>query len=436
MSDPISNISRLASIIMTSASNIETFYKADATKPLVPSLDDTDPHPLDATVHPLEVKHSLQALEGACAQLCATLARPDHTILNDVLKRYLVLLEPACLGVILRSRVADVLLDKPAGMPINEISEYCGVEPKKLSRVLRALCSSHIFREVSNNVFANNRLSMQLVSTNPMWSAGMHTVDEPIGKAAVHLADTLLDPEWGSSYAPEHTAFNRAAGYPRPLYEYLEGKDSEKGAEQGIRFGKAMVGWNRAADAGAIVSRYPWGQLSPGTVVNDLGGDLPERIQQAQGDVWPRECPEAIVEGRIEFKGIDLFTETPIPNCDVYLLKNVIHNLPSDLAHKVLTNTRRAMTPTSRILINEFIIQSPVRVPAGEIKSSQAPDPLLPNFGVGRIRLHYLDISMLTLLNSEERTLEDYVQLVEGSGLHLVKVWDLGESALLELALA
>ena len=66
----------------------------------------------------------------------------------------------------------------------------------------------------------------------------------------------------------------------------------------------------------------------------------------------------------------------------------------------------------------------------------QAPAPLLPNFGVGRIRTHYLDMTMMTLLNSEERTLEDYIELVEMSGLNLVKVWDFGETILLELVLA
>lgn len=51
--------------------------------------------------------------------------------------------------------------------------------------------------------------------------------------------------------------------------------------------------------------------------------DLPERIQQAQKDVWPKECPEAVADGKIEFKAVDLSMETPIPNCDVYLVKSV-----------------------------------------------------------------------------------------------------------------
>jgi len=48
--------------------------------------------------------------------------------------------------------------------------------------------------------------------------------------------------------------------------------------------------------------------------------DLPDRIVQAETQVWPKECPEAITEQRIEFKAIDFLAETPIKGCDVYLV--------------------------------------------------------------------------------------------------------------------
>ena len=70
----VSDITSLVSIITAAASQIESFYKDQSPKP-VPTLDDTDPHPLDVGSCPLEVKHSVQMLEGACAQLCTTLAQ-------------------------------------------------------------------------------------------------------------------------------------------------------------------------------------------------------------------------------------------------------------------------------------------------------------------------------------------------------------------------
>ncbi|KAF8802324.1 hypothetical protein BYT27DRAFT_7261107 [Phlegmacium glaucopus] len=59
-------------------------------------------------------------------------------------------------------------------MHISEIGQKSGIEARKVGRVLRILASKHIFREVSDNVFANNRLSIQLLSSNPLSSLGLH----------------------------------------------------------------------------------------------------------------------------------------------------------------------------------------------------------------------------------------------------------------------
>ena len=50
--------------------------------------------------------------------------------------------------------------------------------------------------------------------------------------------------------------------------------------------------------------------------------DLPERVAQAQHDVWPKECPEALKDGRIEFKAMDFFAESPIKGCDIYYVRS------------------------------------------------------------------------------------------------------------------
>ena len=42
---------------------------------------------------------------------------------------------------------------------------------------------------------------------------------------------------------------------------------------------------------------------------------------------------------------------------------------------------------------------------------SQAPEPLLPNFGVGSIRMYQRDLTMLISLNGKERTLQNSLEL-------------------------
>ena len=149
-------------------------------------------------------------------------------------------------------------------MHISEISQKSGVEARKAGRILRILASKHIFREgewtfeqtssktdqmdwntVSKDVFANNRLSIQLLSNNSLSSLGLHlsvvihfyyyliawaylhwlystSTDECV-KSAVLLSEVLADKEWGPSYAPHQTAFNKYSGYPDSLFKYFEG---------------------------------------------------------------------------------------------------------------------------------------------------------------------------------------------------------------------
>jgi hypothetical protein len=44
-------------------------------------------------------------------------------------------------------------------------------------------------------------------------------------------------------------------------------------------------------------------------------------------------------------------------------------------------------------------------------KITQAPEPLLPNFGLGSMRGHYQDITMLLTFNARERTVDDVTGL-------------------------
>ena len=84
---------------------------------------------------------------------------------------------------------------------------------------------------------------------------------------------------------------------------------------------------------------------------------------------------------------------------------------------------------------DEYILQGANRVPEEKAPIKQAPEPLLPNYGVGRIRQYNLDLQMMTVLNSEQRRLPEFIKLGEAAGLEFVKLWDLGENGLVEYRL-
>jgi len=76
-----SQLSRLVSLISEATKLVESRFMS-SSNPYVPSLDDTDPHPLDTQLSDPALRAAVQTIEGACAQLCALVARPSHTIVN------------------------------------------------------------------------------------------------------------------------------------------------------------------------------------------------------------------------------------------------------------------------------------------------------------------------------------------------------------------
>ena len=66
-------ISALAKLISDASKVVEAHY-AKSPKSYVPSLDDTEPHPIDKQLTRKELRTAIQTIEGACAQLSATAA--------------------------------------------------------------------------------------------------------------------------------------------------------------------------------------------------------------------------------------------------------------------------------------------------------------------------------------------------------------------------
>lgn len=58
---------------------------------------------------------------------------------------------------------------------------------------------------------------------------------------------------------------------------------------------------------------------------------------------------------------------------------------------------------------------------------------MLPNYGAGQIRPYNLDLAMLVLFNSKERTLEEFIEVASKADLEFVKLWHTGEMGVVEL---
>ncbi|KAN0078240.1 O-methyltransferase domain containing protein [Tylopilus felleus] len=410
----------------------------------VPFIDSTELHPLDDATDSIALKNAIRTLEGACAQLCVTLAPPSHTMVNLVNVH-----DQACMHVLCEENITDILVNYPKGIHVNELSKILNFDPKKLVRVLRLMATRGCYNEVEPDTFANNRLSLMLRSKTPVrWLVDMN-VSRNKHTSSILFHESLKDSESGHSEEPKHAPSMYEAGFG-PFYEWLKREDARRES-----FHNSMRGFNTTMGSVAFLTQFPFDKYS--TVVDVGGGigsfsldlvkqhkhikvtlqDLPEALAQAR-EFWATEYPEAVEENRIEFSDLDFFTQAPIKGRDIYYLRAVIHNWPDNEAALILRNIRQAMGPRSRILIHDHVLLELSRkqdgTEAGSLSTVVAPQPLLPNFGVGSISAYQWDMTMWAICNAKERMLPDVLNLTGAAGLKLEKIWDLVETCVLEFS--
>ncbi|KAF8839427.1 S-adenosyl-L-methionine-dependent methyltransferase [Paxillus ammoniavirescens] len=414
-----------------------------------PSIESTEFHPLDEAIDQVALKRTIRILEGACAQLCTTLAPPAHTV-NNLVQVY----DYACVRVALRENITDILMDYPNGIHVDELSKIIDVDSKKLARIMRLLGTRGCYNEVDANTFANNRLSLILHSENPV----RHMIAlqaEACAKGVAAVYETLKNPENGRSNDPAHAPVmfaNNKEGITGTFFDWMRQDDARRQS-----YHHSMRGLSVIMGSLAILTHFPFEKYS--TVVDVGGGigafslplakthkhvkitihDLSEALDQAR-DVWAKDCPEAIQEDRVEFTELNFFAQVPVEGKDIYYLRNIIHDWPDQESALILRNVRQALGPHSRVLIHDYVLRQLNRkqaeVEAATFEVAVAPEPMLPNFGVGSMRMYQQDMTMFVFHNAKERTLQDSLELSTAAGLKLEKVWDLGEACVLEFSAA
>ncbi|KAG5723110.1 Sterigmatocystin 8-O-methyltransferase [Termitomyces sp. T112] len=437
------HIESLLKLINSSARDALAQYEKHNVE--VPLLSSTASHPLDTTDETLELRKAIRVLEGACGQLCTALAPPSHTIVNMGQN-----LDWLCLLVVIEAKVADALSNHDEGVHVRDLSKSVGIESGKLARILRALATKHVFLEVEPDVFANNRLSLVLLSSSDVACLTLcHTTLAP--RAASILYDNLSNPKSAASYDPKDSPFMQVVkdeGIHGTFFNWLKAHPEKRET-----FGRAMLGLGQVMGSLSVLHHFPWSNFS---TVCDVGSgvgafslplaklwpqlkitlfDLPDTIGHAT-EHWAQRFPQAQAHNQIDFVSGDFFVSIPIPNQDIYYLRNIIHNWPDVQALQILGSVRKAMGHNSRLLIHDYVLSHVNQTELETAEVERAPYPLLPNYGAGSARTYYQDMTMLVMYISKERTLNESVALASTVGLQLEKVWDLAESSLLEFKVA
>jgi len=293
--------------------------------------------------------------------------------------------------------IADALVDGP--LTIEEIAIRVGAHAPSLKRVLRALASLGIFACDPHGRFHLTRLAQTLRRDHP----------ESLRDFALMLVD---DYNWSAWGALEHavrtgeSAFERVHG--APAFAWMrEHPDKEK------MFSASMASISVMENA-AVARAYAFGKLQR---VVDVGGahghllvailrsyvkvrgvlfDQPAIVDEARRAGF---ITAADVSGRCEVQGGDFFESVP-SGADAYVLKYIVHDWDDERSIRILENCRRAMPDEGRVLVVDHVVAPGNRFDWGKL----------------------MDINMMVMLGSKERTKDEFRQLFMRAGLRLKRV--------------
>lgn len=291
--------------------------------------------------------------------------------------------------------IADVLGD--GRRTVMELAEATGCHAPSLYRLLRALARIGVFAEVDGSCFANSALSRLLrtgVSGSVSAMAGMTS-----GLMRGALGELVHSVRTGQP------GFERV--YGMPMWRYVTEHNPAAGAEFNAAMTQASTMVNpslaQAADLSGVRSVVDIGGGQGGLVrallachpgiQHAIVFDRPSVIDQVQlaQDPTPDE--------RVQLVTGDFFAAVPA-GADAYVMKWILHDWDDAACLRLLGACRRAMTPRSRLLVVELVI-----------------DP-----GRSDELAYAMDLQMLVTLGGKERTAAEFEALYDAAGLRLTRI--------------
>jgi 2,7-dihydroxy-5-methyl-1-naphthoate 7-O-methyltransferase len=302
--------------------------------------------------------------------------------------------EPWAVRVAATLRLADNIATSE-GDPIEDLAARVGADSDALERLIRFLVARGVFAEPSPRLFANNAVSCLLQ-------------DDHLGRTRRWLD---LDGA-GGAMDRAYSGLLETVRTGKPAYPNIHGRhfweDLASDADLAHSFASLMEAHSSQL-AEEVVSVYPW---EGAKLVIDVGGGtgaLLAEVLRAHPHLrgvlvdlvartWDatRILEAAGVADRCQRLECDFFGPLPTGG-DVYVLRNIIHDWADEKALTVLRRCCEAADPTGRVLVIERVVTE----------------------DGNQEEMTGMDLRMLTLFASRERSLDEFNVLAATAGLEL-----------------
>ena len=295
------------------------------------------------------------------------------------------------LGVVARLGVADLLKD--GARTVSEINESLECNEGNLRRLLYCMVSLGYF-EIENDRLKLNNISELLCSDH----------EHSLRSFATGVGEDVTWGPWGKLYdAVAHGVEPFEEIFKMNFFDYLAGSEKEH-----ERF-HSIMGENPFSKLADLI------HVGENDVVVDVGGgtgglvaEICRRHSRCTGIVFDRhvgsiELQEAMYSDgangeRLTWLQGDFFGE--IPQGDVYLLSQVLHDWNDEDAFKILRNSKESMNTGGQLFIVERVLE----------------DSGAKNRG------NLIDLTMMILTGGRERSSEEFSHLLGRAGFNLISI--------------
>ena len=292
--------------------------------------------------------------------------------------------------------VFEVLADGPASA--EDVAGARDLDRDNTYRLLRGLASLDLLDERRDGTFAINERGEHLTRDHPMSLRGIARLVEGEEQYAIWPSlPELVETGEEDAFEDVHGAslFEYVQQNPEHAEVFDEGMTSHSTVEtrdvlealEGYRFGETAHLCDVGGGSGHLLSHlladrpHLTGEVLELPQVAEKAGEVPGRL--GVGD-------------RVAFTPGDMFEA--VPGADGYVLKHILHDWTDEECVGILDSVAEAAEPGVPVMVAEYVV----------------PGPDEPHFA------KLFDLHMLLCTGGRERTVEEYGELFDRSGIELI----------------